>query len=98
VYLRELSDRPQRDALGGALTGAQNRARVATFATGPVGALYADERLDSNTCGPCAAINGRWVCNTDDLGPLEAMYTAMGGYVDCRGGTRCRGTVTGAWR
>jgi hypothetical protein len=38
------------------------------------------------------------VCNTDDLGPLEAMYTAMGGYVDCRGGTRCRGTVTGAWR
>lgn len=85
-------------ALGGALTGAQNRARVETMASGPVGSLYSDETLDGNTCGPCAQAHGRFVCTTDDLGPYTRLYTALGGYVNCEGGVRCRGTVTGVWR
>jgi hypothetical protein len=32
------------------------------------------------------------------MGPLDRLYTAVGGYVDCLGGIRCRGTVTGVWR
>lgn len=98
AYLRELSDRPQRDALGGALTGTQNRARIDTWKSGPVGSFYADERLDSNTCGPCRAINGRFIATTEDPAALDLLYTPWGGYIDCEGGVRCRGTVTGVWR
>jgi hypothetical protein len=97
-HLRELSDRPVRDALGGALTGTQNRGRIAAYSAGPVGSIYADEQLDGNTCVNCRQINGRFIATTDDLGPLDRMYTAIGGYVDCLGGPRCRGTVTGVWR
>jgi HK97 family phage portal protein len=96
--LAEQSDAPARAALGGALHGAMNRARVQTFAGAPVGSLYATEQLDSNTCAPCAAIDGRFICTTEDMGPLDRLYTAVGGYVDCLGGIRCRGTVTGVWR
>jgi HK97 family phage portal protein len=99
AMLRERSDATARAQLGGALTGAQNRARVETFGTSSTtGSLYADETLDGSTCGPCRAHDGRFVCNTDDLAPYNALYTAMGGYVGCEGGVRCRGTVTGAWR
>jgi HK97 family phage portal protein len=96
--LAELSDRQLRDVLGGALTGAQNRARVATYAAGPIGSLYADETLDENTCRPCRSINGRFIATTDDLAPLDRLYTSVGGYVDCLTAARCRGTVTGVWR
>lgn len=96
--LRQRSDANPRTQVGGALTGAQNAARVATFSSGPIGSLYADETLDQNTCGPCHAIDGRFVANTDDLGPYSALYTAMGGYVGCLGGVRCRGSITGVWR
>jgi len=107
THLRNLSDRPQRDALGGALTGAQNGGMRTTYAgasetkdglPGPVGSVYASETLDGATCPPCRAIHGRFICTTEDLGPLERLYTALGGYVDCKGGSRCRGTFVGAWR
>jgi hypothetical protein len=96
--LDERGDQRERDQLGGALTGTQNRARIATFKAGPVGSLYADETLDGNTCAPCREIDGRFIATTDDLGALDKLYTAMGGYVDCLGRARCRGTVTGVWR
>jgi len=96
--LRGRSDASPRAQLGGALNGAANRARVATMASGPIGSIYADETLDKNTCVNCRRINGRFVCNTDDLSPYDRLYTALGGYVDCLGGVRCRGTVTGVWR
>lgn len=96
--LRQRSDASVRAQVGGALTGAANRARVDTMASGPVGSIYADETLDGNTCAPCRAHHGRFVCTTDDLGPYDRIYTSMGGYVDCLGGVRCRGTVTGVWR
>ncbi len=96
--LREASDAGARGQIGGALTGAANRARVDTMASGPVGSIYADETLDGSTCEPCRRHHGRFVCTTDDLGPYDRLYTALGGYVDCEGRARCRGTVTGVWR
>lgn len=97
-WLGEQSDQAVRVSLGGALTGTQNRARIDTWAQGPIGSFYADEQLDNNTCANCKAINGRFLCNTDDLGVINKLYTPLGGYVDCLGGPRCRGTVTGVWR
>lgn len=96
-HLESLTDAEPKRALGGALHGAVNAGRFATFAAGPVGALYATEVMDLNTCSRCKEIDGRWICNTDDLAPLYKLYP-LTGYVDCLGRERCRGTVTGAWR
>jgi hypothetical protein len=97
-WLDEQSDRSIRVAVGGALTGTQNRARIETWAKGPVGSFYAVEKLDNKTCENCRLINGRFITTTEDMGPLDRMYTQFGGYVDCLGGAQCRGTVTGVWR
>lgn len=107
-HLRGMSDRQQRTAAAGALTGAQNAGMKATYSAaskpgddglpGPVGSLYATEVNDNRRCGPCAAIDGRFICTTEDLAPYDRLYTAIGGYVDCEGGSYCRGSVVGAWR
>ncbi|MEU0465028.1 ADP-ribosyltransferase [Amycolatopsis sp. NPDC006131] len=97
AHLEGLSDSTSAQALGGALTHAQNQARQTTFKSGPVGALYASEQMDKNTCDPCREIHGRWVANTDNLAPLLKLYP-FGGYIDCKGTWRCRGTVVGVWR
>lgn len=52
-------------------------------------AIYASEVMDSNTCGPCEEIDGREYENLDEA---EEDYP-QGGYVDCEGGLRCRGTL-----
>lgn len=96
-HLEALTDAEPRRVLGGALHGAVNAGRFATFAAGPLGSLYASEVMDASTCGPCSEIDGRFICNTDDLTTLYKLYP-LTGYVDCLGGIRCRGTVTGAWR
>jgi HK97 family phage portal protein len=100
AHLNELTDAYPRQVLGGALTGAQNAGRLETMRHGPVGALYASEQLDTNTCKNCRAVHGRWLGNTDDLSRLDQTYPqgAYGGYVDCLGGSRCRGTIVGVWR
>jgi HK97 family phage portal protein len=97
THLESLTDAEPRKQLGAALTTAQNTARVATLRRAPAGAIYASEVLDTNTCAPCKAIHGRWICNTDDMAPLWKLYP-VGGYVDCLGGNRCRGTFVGVWR
>jgi HK97 family phage portal protein len=96
--LAETSTASAEASIGGAVTGAQNRGRRDAYAAGPVGSLYAVETLDKNTCGPCGRINGRFIATTDDMGPYDALYTSLGGYKDCEGRQRCRGTVTGVWR
>lgn len=98
TYLDGLT--PPKAELGGAMTGAQNQARIETFRKAPEAALYADERMDANTCDPCREINGRWIGNTVDgvaMAEVERLYP-QGGYVDCLGRSRCRGTITGVWR
>lgn len=95
-----LTDAAPADWCGGALTGAQNAARVETLRDGPVGAVYSSEKNDRNTCNPCKSVNGTWLGNTDQMDMVLASYPggAYGGYVGCLGRERCRGTVTGVWR
>lgn len=95
-----LTDAAPADWCGGALTGAQNAARVETLRRAPVGAVYGNERNDRNTCNPCKSVNGKWLGNTDQMDQVLASYPggAYGGYVGCLGRERCRGTVTGVWR
>jgi HK97 family phage portal protein len=99
-FLDGLTSAQEEKSFGGALTGAQNKARIATMKAGPTGAVYASEILDTATCKPCRAVHGRWLGNTEDLDLIEKTYPggAFGGYVDCLGRDRCRGTVVGVWR
>lgn len=97
AHLAGLSTTFLADQLGAALTGAQNAGRVATLMLAPEGALYASEVMDGRTCLNCRAANGRWLGNTSDLSTVDATYP-NGGYVDCEGGNRCRGTIVGVWR
>jgi HK97 family phage portal protein len=100
LALGDLSVDGPRPQLSSALTGTQNQARIETLARGPVGAVYASEVNDSNTCGPCREVDGRWLGNTDELDQVMRSYPggAYGGYVGCEGRERCRGTITGVWR
>jgi HK97 family phage portal protein len=101
VALNDLTDAQPRLALGAALTAAQNQSRLATFAAAaeqpdaPIPAYYASEVLDSNTCPACREVDRRWLGN--DLTLVRRLYPS-GGYVDCEGGPRCRGTVVVVWR
>jgi HK97 family phage portal protein len=94
-FIDGLSDRPLRDQLGGALSNAQNTGRIATLREAPSAAYYANERLDANTCRFCREVDGRWLGNT--LEEVERTYP-NGGYTECAGRERCRGTVTAVWR
>lgn len=96
-HLESLTDAAPKQALGAALTDAQNGARKATLLAAPEGAIYASEVLDGKTCKYCREIHGRWIANTGDLTPVDKLYPS-GGYVNCLGGNRCRGTVVGVWR
>lgn len=95
AHLESLTHASAQTNLGGALTGAQNRGRIDTFRSAPVGAYYGDEQLDSNTCKECRQVNGKWLGNTAD--EAEFLYP-NGGYRHCEGGARCRGTVVVTWR
>lgn len=94
-FLEGLSGAQARDQLGGALSNAQNAGRIATLRAAPEAAYYADERLDSNTCTNCEDIDGVWLGN--DIDRVEAQYP-NGGFVDCLGRERCRGTVVVEFR
>ncbi len=98
--LADLSIDTPRPQLSAALTGSQNDGRLATLRSAPSAALYASEVNDANTCGPCREVDGKWLGNTEDLDQVTELYPggAYGGYVDCEGRERCRGTITGVWR
>ena len=91
-HLEGLSDGFLNDMLGGALTQAQNAGRRAVMAE-KAAEIYASELLDTNTCSACAAVDGR---EYDDLPDADADYPA-GGYKDCLGGPRCRGTLVAVY-
>lgn len=92
-HLDGLSDRWLSDHLGGALTAAQNTARVATFAQQPPQRIYASELLDKVTCENCAEIDEH---EFPTLAAAELAYPT-GGYKDCLGGPRCRGTLVAVY-
>ncbi|MFD8700984.1 Clp protease ClpP, partial [Kitasatospora purpeofusca] len=93
TFLRGLKNWFRTDQLGGAMHRAQNIGRLATLAAAPPARYRADERNDRNTCPACREIDGtEW----DSLDDAQAVYGA-GGYPQCEGGIRCRGTVTAFW-
>ena len=92
--LAALSDRPVRDAVGGAVTAAQNAGRLAVLSVVPQPSVYvASEALDQNTCKPCKAVDGTEYAS---LSAVQAAYPG-GGYISCQGGGRCRGTFFAVW-
>lgn len=93
-HLTGLSDRWMRDKLGEAVTGSLNEGRYQTAAQLPDDevAWYPDETLDGNTCDECRDIEAAGAFAT-----REEAYAAygggLGGYVNCLGGGRCRGSL-----
>jgi HK97 family phage portal protein len=92
-HLDSLTDAQPRLWLGGALTMAQNRARLAAFRVLPEATYYASEENDRNTCGPCDRIDKKLLGSLDEA---EELYP-NGGYRKCDGGIRCRGTFVAKW-
>jgi hypothetical protein len=87
-HLAALSPAYLSDMLGGALTQAQNQGRMLVFQQAP-GTYHSSELLDQNTCEPCASVDGT---DYDSLDDAESDYPT-GGYAECAGGPRCRGTI-----
>lgn len=56
--------------------------------------VYASELLDGRTCGPCAAVDGRMY---ESLESALVDYPSGGSFRDCKGGSRCRGTLVFVW-
>jgi hypothetical protein len=85
-----LTDRFLRDQLGGALSAAQHRGRIAVLDgwDGDV-TLYASEVNDGNACENCRSIDGT---RFDSRDAAESAYGG-GKYVSCLGGARCRGQI-----
>lgn len=96
-FLAGLSDTAVRDQLGAALTAAQNAGRFAVLKAAPESAgtarYIAAEVNDKNTCDNCRRIDGT---EFGDLTEAERAYPT-GGYIDCQGMMRCRGTVVPVW-
>jgi HK97 family phage portal protein len=94
--LAATGDSTTRGQLGGALTMAQNSARLATLRIAPLAAYFASEALDRNTCGPCKHLHGT---EFDSLDQAQSTYgEGMGtGYWACKGWPKCRGTVVASW-
>jgi hypothetical protein len=94
AHLEELTNAFLNDSLGGALTQAQNAGRrlVMTSADGDV-SIYSSELLDTNTCEACAAVDGTQYTSQTEA---DADYPT-GGYADCFGGPRSRGTLVAVY-
>jgi predicted ABC-type ATPase len=97
VHLKGLSDKPLADQMVAAMSAAQNMGRIAAgragLDDGNTASFTASEILDDNTCDPCLDIDGTDFGSLDDA---EAAYP-NGGYTDCDGMERCRGTVIANW-
>lgn len=93
--LKDLSTRAPRDHIGSAMSSAQNAGRMAVLNVAPAGLYLASEALDKNTCGPCRKIDGTEF--TSLAAAAEAYPAGAGGYVNCAGGGRCRGTMIAVW-
>ncbi len=71
-------------------TRAGGAGRAAGAQAAPPARSYASELLDGSTCGPCAVIDGKEYAT---LAAALADYPDAGGYRECAGGPRCRGTL-----
>jgi len=92
-HLADLSDAPVREAIGGAMSAAQNEGRMAVLQAAPTARYIASEILDKNGCPDCRKVDGTVY---ESLPDARKAYPS-GGYVDCEGGSRCRGTLVAVW-
>ncbi len=95
-YLTGLKHQWSADQLQGAVTAAQNVGRIDVFNSAPTGTAlkyYASEILDLATCTECIAVDGT---EYPDLQAAEQDYSS-GGFNDCAGGPRCRGTLVAVY-
>lgn len=92
-YLNGLTDTYLNDQFSGALSAAQNAGRLAAMSHNGASTYYASELLDTNTCEPCEEIDGTEYASADDA----AKDYPAGGFRDCAGGPRCRGTVVAVY-
>lgn len=91
-HIEGLSDTYLNDMLGNAVTTATNDGRTEVMSQAPA-TFYASELLDESTCDECEAIDGTEYGSLDEA---DADYPA-GGYGDCAGGPRCRGTLVAVY-
>lgn len=91
-HLESLTDAYLNDMLGGALTQAQNAGRREVMSEKP-SKIYASELLDGDTCSNCSAVDNR---EYKDVKAADADYPT-GGFKDCLGGPRCRGTLVAVY-
>jgi hypothetical protein len=82
------------DQLKGMIDSTVNQSRMDVFGDAEEDGvqLYASELLDVNTCGQCMDVDGRQLSQDEAF----EMY-AGGGYIECEGGPRCRGTVVAVY-
>lgn len=92
-HLASLSGAAVEEQVGAAMTAAQNEGRMAVLAVAPPATYTATEILDRNSCKPCRDIDGT---QYTDLTQARTAYPT-GGYVNCLGGPRCRGTLVTVW-
>lgn len=92
-HLLGLTDSYLRDQFGGALTQAQNSGRKLAMRENDPQRVYASEILDSNTCEACIDKDG---AEYDSIDEAESDYPT-GGYSECFGGPRCRGTLVAVY-
>jgi hypothetical protein len=93
-YLGGLTHMMLRDRLSGAMTAAMNAGRRAYMAAAPKADYYASEILDVNTCAACTEVDSTEYASLEES---ERDYPS-GGYVDCEGGDRCRGTIIAVYK
>lgn len=93
AHLAALSQATVEEQVGAAMTAAQNEGRFAVLAVAPPAEYVATEILDKNSCKPCRTNDGRRYTNLTDA---RAAYPT-GGYTECLGGARCRGTLVTVW-
>lgn len=92
--MADLSDAFPRENIGSSMTAAQNLGRLAVLSVILEPGVYlASEALDKNTCRNCIAIDGTEFSTLRDA--REAY--PQGGYAQCQGGGRCRGTMIAVW-
>jgi hypothetical protein len=93
TYLNSLSNTYLDDQLGGVLTQAMNTGRRSTFEENEPESYHASELLDTAACANCIAKDGTQYL---DLTEAEKDYPT-GGYKDCLGGPRCRGSLVAVY-
>lgn len=92
-HIDSLSDAFLEEQFTGAITSAENSGRAAVMREAAPTAIYASELLDDATCDACADIDGKEYATLEEA---EADYPT-GGYKDCAGGQRCRGTLVAVY-